>query len=105
MGLLTRKTAVVQIDEENSITVRSLDNSDVSVLQTQYTHYDAEHGAWTDWSAVGSGMARRAIVSWDGPDFEGQEATPQNISKLPGWVIGLLLPVVRDLSAKSQSEF
>ena len=54
--------------------------------QSKATHV-ANEAIQLDWPRLRMEVLKRSVESWDGPDFDGQPATAENIGALP-WEIG-----------------
>ena len=79
MGFFTSKTRVVDLKRGNTVTLRTPTFGDV--YETRSTLSGA--GKTVDEFALRAEMTVKAIVSWDGPDFEGQPVTRENFMLLP----------------------
>jgi len=79
MGFFTGKTKVVDLNHGNSVTLRTPTFGDV--YETRSTL--SSNGRTIDEFALRAEMTVKAIVSWDGPDFEGQPVTRENFMLLP----------------------
>jgi hypothetical protein len=98
MSFFTPQTKVVEIDEHNRVTVRKLSTAkrNEALLVGMVEQDEAIRGLlWTD------AFLRRAIVSWDGPGFEGREVNQENIDQLPPEVTDKLLPAVMELNRQT----
>jgi hypothetical protein len=95
MSFFTPVTQVVEIDDENSVTVQRLTHG-----QKQAILVDAAKLASGDGLVMGiatqGAMLKAAITAWDGPGFEGKPVTPENIEALP--------PEVADTIAEQAGE-
>ena len=79
MGFFTSKTRVVDLKHGNSVTLRTPTFGDV--YETRSTL--AGNGRTMDEFTLRAEMTVKSIVSWDGPDFEGQPVTRENFMLLP----------------------
>jgi len=86
MGFFTSTTKVIDLDGGNTVTLRK-----VTFEQYAEAHSKAskivDDGLRLDWPLFRVEVLKRAVVSWEGPGFEGQPPTPENIAALP-WEIG-----------------
>jgi hypothetical protein len=108
MSFFTQLTEVVQVDGENSITLRCLTYGEESAIRQKHmgvsAGMDGTGSATVDPVAMERDTFRRAIVAWDGPGFEGRDVTPENIDALPSWVIDALKEPYNQLSTVAESE-
>ena len=79
MGFFTGKTKVVDLKHGNSVTLRMPTFGDVYEARAAISG----NGRAVDEFALRAEMTVKAIVSWDGPDFEGQPVTRANFMLLP----------------------
>ena len=79
MGFFTGKTRVVDLKRGNSVTLRMPTFGDVYGTRSAMSG----NGRTIDEFALRAEMTIKAIVSWDGPDFEGQPVTRENFMLLP----------------------
>lgn len=95
MGFFTVVQETVEIDEENTITIRPLTYGEGQALQSRCMKLSAEVGGKGASAAVAILDAplmeqmtwESAIVAWAGPGFEGKPVTPANIRALPSFVL------------------
>ncbi len=79
MGFFTGKTKEVDLKHGNSVTLRMPTFGDVYEARSAISG----NGRAVDEFALRAEMTIKAIVSWDGPDFEGQPVTRENFMLLP----------------------
>jgi len=79
MGFFTGKTKVVDLRHGNTVTLRTPTFGDV--YETRAAMSGA--GRVIDEFTLRAEMTAKAILSWDGPDFEGQPVTRDNFMLLP----------------------
>ncbi len=79
MGFFTGKTKVADLKHGNSVTLRMPTFGDVYEARAAISG----NGRAVDEFALRAEMTVKAIVSWDGPDFEGQPVTRENFMLLP----------------------
>lgn len=92
-------TVTVQIDAENSVVLRRLSFGETQEVVGESTVFDM--GARTgrlDFSKHQVARLSRAIVSWDGPGFEGRPVSRENIAALPTWVGDKLARAVEEIN-------
>lgn len=74
----------VQIDGENTVTVRRLTYGESQAVVGESTVMDLRtQQGQIDFSRHQIARLIRAIVAWDGPGFEGRPVTRENIEALP----------------------
>lgn len=84
-GFFTAQTTVLAVDEDGStVTVKrptlAERNAALSVGLSIQGNRDLQA------LSIQTEMLKVIIVDWDGPSFEGRDATTENIEMLPGWV-------------------
>lgn len=85
---------VVQIDDENSITVRALT---IGMQKKIQKRIQANKNITV--AEISAMTAQEVIASWDGPKFDDRPITPENIEKLPMSVAGLVAAAIEELNA------
>ena len=84
MGFFQQQTQVVQIDDENSVTIRRLTFGESQAVISESTKFDiVEKDAVFSFERNQAERMKRAVVSWEGPGFEGREVTEENLMALP----------------------
>lgn len=86
MSFFTPTTKVVDLDGGNTVTLRKVSFAQYAEAQSAATHIAGE-SLQLDWPRLRMEVLKRAVQSWDGPGFDGQQPTPENIGALP-WEIG-----------------
>jgi hypothetical protein len=109
MGFFSQQKATVLIDAENSVVVRKLTYGEQQAAMSASMQFEMSMGqdGKSGNTATGKldpfGMKREelitAIVSWEGPGFEGRAVTRENILALPPEIIDAIQTVVSDLNA------
>lgn len=110
MGFFSQQKATVLIDAENSVVVRKLTYGEQQAAMSASMQFEMSMGQGQnnkENTATGKldpfGMKREelitAIVSWEGPGFEGRAVTRENILALPPEIIDAIQTVVSDLNA------
>jgi hypothetical protein len=105
------RTKVVQIDEENSVTIRALSTGEIRRAQGKASAAAAAYGGHVTETGevvgdIGVWMTeymRRGILAWEGPNFmngngKPVRVTPDNIDDLPPHVFDLLFNEIHALS-------
>lgn len=109
MSFFATKTQVVQIDAENSITVRTLSYGEEQDIMQRARKVGAkipfgangqpaaeQVGEITfDQTMLERHTLRKCIVSWDGPGFDGRPVTIENIEALPSYVLDPVIEACR----------
>jgi len=113
MSFYTPQRATVVIDEANSVVVRKLTYGEQQSAMSASMQFEMsmEQGQ-TKNTATGKldpfAMKREelltAVVSWDGPGFEGRPVTRENILALPPEIIDAIQTVVSDLNAGASAD-
>jgi len=93
MSFFTPTTAMAEIDDENSITVRKLTFGEFTGLLEQNAGNE---------QAQGMALVKAAIVSWDGPGFEDRPVTSENIDSLPVEVVMKVIPITTELNSVTE---
>lgn len=94
-----QQTKVVAIDGENTVTIRKLTFGEAQEVLSVATAFDVvAQDAQFDFAKSQLGKLERAIVSWDGPGFEGQPVTPANLRALPPEVGRILVQAVEEFN-------
>lgn len=73
MGYFATQTETIDLGGGNTVTVRKLTYGEVLAL--------SEDPRWEKTSGLVT--TEKALVSWDGPGFDGREPTPDNLRALP----------------------
>lgn len=79
MGFFSSKTKVVDLKHGNNVTLRIPTFGDVYETRAAISG----NGRAIDEFELRAEMTIKAIVSWDGPGFEGQPVTRENFMLLP----------------------
>lgn len=101
MGFFTQQqqTKVVVIDAENTVTIRKLTYGETQAVLADATAFDVvAQDAQFDIAKSQFGKLERAVVSWDGPGFEGQPVTPENLRALPPEIGRVLTQAVEEFN-------
>lgn len=95
-----QQTKVVRIDDENTVTVRRLTFGESQEVLSESLAIDvAEQDAQFDFARNQSARLVRAVVSWEGPGFEGRPVTRENILALPVEVGQAIIKAVDAINA------
>lgn len=91
MSFFDRQTATVEIDAENSVVIRSLTYGErqrcISLAAKQLVDDLGNESLDIDPGRLALERVATAIVSWDGPGFDGRAVSRANIEALPPEVI------------------
>jgi hypothetical protein len=94
-----QQTKIITIDNENTITIRKLTFGEAQEVLSVATAFDVvAQDAQFDFAKSQLGKLERAIVSWDGPGFEGQPVTPANLRALPPEIGRVLVKAVEEFN-------
>lgn len=83
MSYFTQQTRVVHLDELNSVTVKKLTYGERQAVIDKATTVGGDMQPTVHVGAMKAGLLHAAVVSWDGPGFDGRPVTPANIDALP----------------------
>ena len=86
MSFFTPTTKTVDLGDGNTVTLRKVSFAQYAEAQSAATHIAGE-SLQLDWPRLRMEVLKRAVASWEGPGFDGQQPTPENIGALP-WEIG-----------------
>lgn len=107
MSFFAIANETVQIDEQNSITIKAPTYGEMQVIQSKamVVRFDQKGvgGADFDITLMERLLVQNCIVSWDGPGFEGRPVTNENIDALPAFVVEKLKPAIDRLSSPMKS--
>lgn len=90
MSFFTPQTKVVKIDDENSVVVRKLTYGERQTVIDLATKVGADMTANVQVGVMKSQLLYHAVLSWDGPGFDGRPVTPENIGALPPEVADMI---------------
>jgi len=97
MGFFTSTTKIVELDGGNTVTLRKPTFGDTNAANSVSMHV-VDGGFQLDWPRYRVEVLKRCIVAWEGPDFEGQLPTPENVDKLPIEIGSKLTEAVMELA-------
>jgi hypothetical protein len=86
MSFFTPTTKVVDLGDGNTVTLRKVSFAQYAEAQSAATHIAGE-SIQLDWPRLRAEVLKRSVASWEGPGFDGQPVTPENIGALP-WEVG-----------------
>jgi hypothetical protein len=89
MGFFTTQTKVIDLENGNTVTLRKLAFADMMALWSAPELYSGP--SETGNLRFNAKLAKLAIASWDGPDFEGRGVSPENIDALPPTVMAKIM--------------
>lgn len=104
MGFFESQTKTVRIDAQNSAVVRKLTFAERQQVMSRAMKVDMKPGdagganVAIDAALMAFEMTKIAVVSWDGPGWEGREVTADNVAALPPAIGDLLSKVVDQLN-------
>jgi hypothetical protein len=111
MSFFTQPQRVVQIDEDNSITIRALTYGETQDLTSRCMTLSADVGrgstqavAQLDGPLMEQLTWEKAIIAWSGPGFEGRPVTRENILGLPTFIFELLKKPFDEISELGENE-
>lgn len=114
MSFFDAKTTVVQIDSDNTVTIRALTYGEEQAIKQSAMKVsarisgrkgeDAEGEAVVDPAAMQRLTLQKAIVSWAGPGFDNRPVTIDNIDALPTFVLDPVIEAFNELTAPPLSE-
>jgi hypothetical protein len=124
MGFFTPQTKVVEIDEDNRVTIRKLTYAERQACISKAMRVTQEaklrgrgkgqqaKPALPDESAeilidpalMAAEQVKACLVSWEGPGFEGRPATGDNLMALPPAIVDLIAAAADDLNAGLSDE-
>lgn len=82
MSFFTPTTKVVDLGDGNTVTLRKPTFGDTNAANSASMHA-VDGGLQLDWPRYRVEVFKRCIVAWDGPNFDGQPPTSENVDKLP----------------------
>lgn len=92
MSFFAEQTRVVELDADNRVTLRKLTYGQAREATSRAMRVDfAKQTPEIDYPLLRAEQLHRAVVSWDGPGFEGREVTAANIDALPTWITDKLI--------------
>lgn len=118
MSFFSQRTATVDIDSENRVTIRELTHGEKQDIQRQATRISAkmqaggrngrsdapEGEAVVDAVLIQSQTLHKSVVSWEGPGFEDRPVTAENIDALPSWVVDQIIEAINGLDPEPLTE-
>ena len=108
MSFYTATIETVQIDEQNSITLKAPTYGTTQDIQSQSMAVrfgqDGKGSAELDITKMERLTIHACIVSWSGPGFEGRPVSPENIDALPSFVIEAIKPAVDRLTSPMKNK-
>lgn len=114
MSFFDAKTTVVQIDDDNTVTIRALTYGEEQAIKQQAMKVsaritgrkgdDVQGEAAVDPAAMQRLTLQKAIVSWSGPGFDGRPVTVDNIDALPTAVLDPVIEAYNELTVPLTDE-
>ena len=99
MGFFTSVTKVVDLEGGNTVTIKR-----VTYGERQEAASKSVRGGLLDTPRYQMELLCRAVVSWEGPDFEGRPASAENIAELPGYIADKLVSEANALAELTADE-
>lgn len=113
MGFFSQQTKVIEIDDDNRVTVRKLSygqqQAAMSAAMTFTVQMETGQTAQLTTGNLDPFRLKReelyaAIIGWEGPGFEGRPVTRENIDALPPDVIGVVQVAVDELNTSMTAD-
>ena len=112
MSFFDQKNATVQIDEENSVTIRALSYGEEQDIKQPTMRVsaklnkdgDTDGEATVDAVTLQRRTMYKCIVAWDGPGFEGRDVSPANVDALPVPIVDKIIVAYNKLTAPLSDE-
>lgn len=83
MNFFEQQTQVIRLDDANTVTIRRLTfGESQQVLSESIVFNVITLESSFDFARNQASKLERAIVSWEGPGFDGRPVTPENIAAL-----------------------
>jgi len=99
MGFFQAQTQTVQIDEENTVTIRRLTYGESQAVISESTQFDPRvQEAKFDFGRNQAARMKRSVVAWHGPGFEGRPLTEENLLALPSKIGEQIMQAIVDLN-------
>lgn len=99
MSFFSEQTRVVEIDDEHRVTLRKLSYGQAREASSRAFKVNPfTQSAEMDYPLLRAEQLKRAVVSWEGPNFEGRPVTAENVDALPVWITNKLLDAVSELN-------
>ena len=112
MSFFDQTNAVVQIDDENSVTIRALSYGEEQDIKQPTMRVSAKLGkdgetngeATVDAVTLQRRTMYKCIVSWSGPGFADRPVTPANVDALPVPIVDKIIVAYNKLTAPLSDE-
>ena len=82
MGFFASTDKVVELGNGNTVTLHKVTFGGYQEAQSKAMRISGE-GLQLDWPKLRIEVLKRSVVAWDGPGFDGQLPTAENIERLP----------------------
>ena len=86
MGFFASTDKTVDLGGNNVVVLRKVTFGAYQEAQSKAMRISGD-GLQLDWPKLRIEVLKRSLVTWDGPDFDGQPANAENVERLP-WEIG-----------------
>lgn len=103
MGFFTAQTKTVDLGGGNTATLRKASFADTARAQSAAARWEGTE-LKLDWPLYRLELVKATLTGWDGPDFDGQPPTPENIAALPATVGEKLAKEAQSLSSLDDDE-
>ena len=104
MSFFTKITKVVDLGDGNTVTLQKATFGDSQEAQSRSMRVKEDKTLELDWPRYRLEMLKRSIASWDGPGFDGQPPTGENVEALPPDIGGKLAEEAMSISTLSADE-
>lgn len=99
MSFFTEQTLVVEIDSENTVTVRKVSHGDKLAAQSAAIRFNPiTQDANVDPLVIQFETLYASIVSWAGPGFENRPVSKENVRALPDEIVDRITVGVNTLN-------
>ena len=99
MGFFASTDKTVELGGGNTVTIKR-----VTYGERQEAASKSVKGGILDMPRYQMELLCRAVVSWEGPDFEGRPASAENIAELPGYIADKLVSEANALAELTADE-
>ncbi len=86
MSFFAPTTKTVDLGSGNVVVLRKISFEQYAAAQSAATHIVGE-ALQLDWPRLRMEVLKRSVESWDGPGFDGQPPSAENVGALP-WEVG-----------------
>lgn len=105
MSFFDDQLRVVDVDDENRVTIRCLRRAEVDEIQELSRKRGTRRdGEMIDATKASYLMMERSIVRWEGPGFAGREPTIENFKLLPQYVAMTIFEAINEFGELPDAE-